>query len=76
MYGYGNNPSQGDTWFVENDNEVAFVTVSGDGNCIPMNSNSFIGNPRMMNSITLSNYVPNISDPSMFDIPEECKNVV
>ncbi|CAF3377729.1 unnamed protein product, partial [Rotaria sp. Silwood2] len=63
MYGYGNSQSQGDTWYVEDNDRVSFITVSSDGNCIPMNTNSFIGNPRELNSLTMSNYVSNIKDP-------------
>ncbi|CAF1384533.1 unnamed protein product [Rotaria sordida] len=76
MHGFDNNQFKGDTWYVEDNNAVSFVTVSGDGNCIPVSTNTFISNPRVVNSATITNYVPKINDPSIFDIPEECKNIV
>ncbi|CAF2798175.1 unnamed protein product [Rotaria sp. Silwood2] len=76
MYGYDNNQFKGDTWYVEDKDLVSFVTVSGDGNCLLVGANTFVGNPRIVNSVTISNYVPKINDPSIFDIPDECKNAV
>ncbi|CAF1306534.1 unnamed protein product [Rotaria sordida] len=76
MYGFGDNQFKGDTWFIEDNNAVSFVTVSSDGNCIPLNGNNFISTPPGISTMTLANYVPKINDPSIFDIPDECKNAV
>lgn len=50
MYGYGNGQSKGDTWYIEDNNGVTFLTVSSDGNCIPMLSDTFGRNPRKFNT--------------------------
>ncbi|CAF1098787.1 unnamed protein product [Rotaria sp. Silwood1] len=74
MYGYGDKQIIGDTWLITKDEAIMYFTVSGDGQCIPLNGHNYSQNPATVNSTTIANFVPKVLDPSAFDIPEECKN--
>ncbi|CAF2952746.1 unnamed protein product [Rotaria sp. Silwood2] len=75
-YGYGDRKIIGDTWRIQKDEAVDYVTVSRDGRCILLTDYTFFQNPVLVDSATITDFVPQIDDPSIFDIPSECKNAV
>ncbi|CAF1255538.1 unnamed protein product [Didymodactylos carnosus] len=75
-YGYGSKEIIGDTWLIPGDGFINYVTVSRDGLCVPLTLYVFFqkpSTPSMVNSITTTDFVPDILDPSVFDIPPECQ---
>jgi hypothetical protein len=45
LYGYGDKQIIGDTWLITTQEAIRYFTVSGDGQCIPLNGNSYSQNP-------------------------------
>ncbi|CAF3476405.1 unnamed protein product, partial [Rotaria sp. Silwood2] len=70
-YGYGDRKIIGDTWRIQKDEAVDYVTVSRDGRCILLTDYTFFQNPVLVDSATITDFVPQIDDPSIFDIPSE-----
>ncbi|CAF1172551.1 unnamed protein product [Rotaria sp. Silwood1] len=75
-YGYGDKKIIGDTWRIQKDEAVDYVTVSRDGRCILLTDNTFFQNPTVVDAMTTTDFVAQIDDPSIFDIPAECKNAI
>ncbi|CAF2122693.1 unnamed protein product, partial [Rotaria magnacalcarata] len=50
--------------------------VSRDGLCVPLTRNNLISQPPLTNAITTTDFQPKVDDPSILDIPAECKNAV
>ncbi|CAF1194769.1 unnamed protein product [Adineta steineri] len=75
-YGYGNKQIIGDTWYVKIDNIINYATVSRDGLCVPLTAHIFLANPAVITTMTTTDFIPDIADPSIFDIPAECNDVV
>ncbi|UJR10031.1 hypothetical protein I4U23_014254 [Adineta vaga] len=72
MYGYGDKQIIGDTWLVKIDEVINYVTVSRDNFCVPLSGHVFLSNPAVITAMTTSDFLPSITDPSIFDIPPEC----
>ncbi|CAF1239125.1 unnamed protein product [Rotaria sordida] len=64
------------TYRIQNDEAVDYVTVSRDGRCILLTDSIFFQNPALVDAMTTTDFVPQIDDPSIFDIPAECKNAI
>ncbi|CAF3979178.1 unnamed protein product [Rotaria sordida] len=75
-YGYNDKQIIGDTWLVEIDGSANYITFSRDGLCVPLTGNLFLSNPSGVNSLTTTDFVPRIDDPSVFDIPDICRRAV
>ncbi|CAF0774307.1 unnamed protein product [Rotaria sp. Silwood1] len=75
-YGYGNKQIPADTWLVIMDDFITYTTVSSDGLCVPLSGHSFLAQPPLVTAVTTTDFEPNVDDPSIFDIPAECKNAV
>ncbi|CAF1411074.1 unnamed protein product [Adineta steineri] len=75
-YGYGDKQIMADTWYVNIDQVINYATVSRDGLCVPLGGHVFFTDPTVVSSMTTTDFVPKINDPSIFDIPEECHNAI
>ncbi|CAF1105066.1 unnamed protein product, partial [Didymodactylos carnosus] len=63
MYGYGDKQIPGHTWFFKADNYVMYITVSGDGHCVPLSETVFIGGQTpMITSLTITDFTEGIKD--------------
>ncbi|CAF0793730.1 unnamed protein product [Rotaria sordida] len=75
-FGYGQKQLIGDTWRIQKDEFINYATVSRDGLCVPLAGQVFFQKPAMVSSMTTTDFVPQIDDPSIFDIPTECQSAV
>jgi len=74
-YGYGDKQIIGDTWLIQINGTIYYSTVSR-GDCIPLTANIFMQEPAMVIGMTTTNFVARVDDPSIFDIPSQCKTIV
>ncbi|CAF3382049.1 unnamed protein product, partial [Rotaria sp. Silwood2] len=75
IYGYGDKKIVADTWIINNNRNLNYVTISRDGLCVPLTGHIFVHTPAGVTTMTTTDFVPEINDPSVFDIPEECKKL-
>ncbi|CAF1261096.1 unnamed protein product [Rotaria sp. Silwood1] len=75
-FGYGDKQIIGDTWLITVDDTVNYATVSRDGLCVPLAGHAFFQKLALVNAATITDFVPKIDDPSIFDIPPECKSAI
>ncbi|CAF3138215.1 unnamed protein product [Rotaria socialis] len=73
---YGDKKIIVDTWLIQLEHADSFLTVIRDGLCTPLSGYTFSRNPAMVDSMTMTAFVPQVIDSTMFDMPEECKNAV
>ncbi|CAF2332074.1 unnamed protein product [Rotaria sp. Silwood2] len=73
-YGYGNKQITADTWLVKMDDIISYATFNRDGLCVPLTGHSFLAQPPLVAALTTTDFEPKVDDPSIFDIPAQCKN--
>ncbi|CAF2867528.1 unnamed protein product [Rotaria sp. Silwood2] len=74
-YGYGDKKIVADTWIINNNRNLNYVTVSRDGLCVPLTGNIFARTPAGVSTMTTTDFAPEIDDPRVFDMPDECKKL-
>ncbi|CAF1255596.1 unnamed protein product [Rotaria sordida] len=66
----------GDTWLIRMEDYVNYVTVSRDGRCVPLTGHYYFHNPHDVNTLIMSDFMPQINDLSIFNVPDICKTEV